>query len=323
MVEAKQVATISFIPFCNQSDHSWCSSRYHDDTCEGHFGRKMESTPNKGAKMDLDILMNLEPWQWPEEAGGIFLQFLQDKQADPEDRVIAAELAGETVAINDDLVKTLLAIAVDDQEPDQLRGQALISLGPVLELAELEDFEDPDGMPITEESYLAIQATLFSLFQETGLPKSVRRCVLEAAVRADSEWLEKAVQEAYQSGDEEWKLTAVFCMNYLPGFKKQILEALKSDNEDIHYQAVSAAGNWELTEAWNHVSALALSPDIDKELRLAAIEALGTIEPLKSGEILADLSSDDDEDVAEVANEAMSMAQGLLENDELDEDDLD
>jgi HEAT repeat protein len=273
--------------------------------------------------MDLDMLMNLEPWQWPEEAGGIFLQVLQDKQADPEDRVIAAELAGETVAINDDLAQTLLAIAKDDQEPEQLRGQALISLGPVLELAELEDFDDPDGMPITGESYQAIQATLFSLFQETDLPKSVRRCVLEAAVRADSEWLEKAVQDAYQSGDEEWKLTAVFCMNYLPGFKKQILEALNSDNEDIHYQAVSAAGNWELSGAWDHVSALALSPDIDKELRLAAIEALGTIEPGKSGEILADLSSDDDEDVAEVANEAMSMARGLLENDELDEDDLD
>jgi len=273
--------------------------------------------------MDLNILMSLEPWQWPDEAGEIFLQVLQDKQADHTDRAIAAELAGETVAINDDLVKTLLAIAVDDQESDQLRGQALISMGPVLELADMEDFDDPDGMPITEESYQAIQATLFSLFQESSLPKAVRRCVLEAAVRADNDWLEQAVHNAYQSGDEEWKLTAVFCMNYLPGFKKQILESLNSDNEDIHYQAMCAAGNWGLSEAWSHVSDLALSEDTDKELRLAAIEALATIEPGKSQDVLADLISDDDPDVADVANEALGMAQGMLESDTFDEDDLD
>ena len=59
---------------------------------------------------------------------------------------------------------------------------------------------------------------------------------------------------AYSSDDEDWKLTAVFAMRSVRGFDGQILEALESENEDIHYEAVCAAGNWELEAAWSHVN---------------------------------------------------------------------
>lgn len=274
--------------------------------------------------MDLVTLSNLEPWQWPENAGEIFLEVLKDREEDHEDRILAAEMAGETVAVNDAIVETLLAIATSDQEPEKLRGQALISLGPVLELSDLEEFEDPDGMPITEETFWTIQATLYNLFQDSQLPKFVRRCVLEAAVRVENDWLEQAVQNAYESDDEDWKLTAVFCMHYLPGFSKQILESLNSSNPLIHYHAVLAAGNWELAQAWDHVAALAESEETEKDLRLGAIEALGTIKPAKSVPILHDLISDEDEDIVEAARESLGMAEGIMDlDDDLDDEDLD
>ena len=275
--------------------------------------------------MDLNFLMNTEPWQWPENAGEICLQVLRDSQASESDRLMAAELVGDPVAVNDAVVETLLFIATSDNEPEKLRGQALISLGPVLELAEWEGFEDPDEMPITQDTFLKMQATLAQLFHDERVAKDVRRSALEASIRFGSDWHEQAVKKAYADGDEDWKLTAVFCMQYLPGFKKQILESLHSDNPLIHEHAVHAAGNWEFSEAWNHIADLASSSDIDKELRLAAIQALGTIEPEKSEMILHDLTSDHEQEVVDAAYESLGMVDGSLSSfdDDLDDEDLD
>ena len=60
-------------------------------------------------------------------------------------------------------------------------------------------------------------------------------------------------------------------------------------------------------------------------LRLAAIEALGTICPRDSVAILANLTDSQDEDVAETASEAMSIAEGMSDGEFDDnefEDDL-
>ena len=54
---------------------------------------------------------------------------------------------------------------------------------------------------------------------------------------------------------------------------------------------------------------------------LPIFEALGTICPLDSVTILANLTDSEDEDIAETAGEAMSMAEGTL-TDESDDDDF-
>jgi hypothetical protein len=51
------------------------------------------------------------------------------------------------------------------------------------------------------------------------------------------------------------------------------------------------------------------------------IEALGAICPLDSVAILANLTDSQDEDIAETAGEAMSMAEGMLA-DGLDDDEI-
>ena len=91
---------------------------------------------------------------------------------------------------------------------------------------------------------------------DTNVPKEVRRRILEASVRAPQDWHQNAIREAYSSGDESWRLTAVFCMRFVRGFNDQILEALEAENQDIHYQAVCAAGNWEVDAAWSHIASL-------------------------------------------------------------------
>jgi hypothetical protein len=270
--------------------------------------------------MDLKTLLDTPPWDWPRDAGKTFLKILIDRRAKASDRLAAAELAGDFTVINDDLADALLAVAGDAGEPQKLRARAAISFGAILEHADLGGFDELDEMPITEGMFRKIQDSLRKIYLDNDSPKEVRRRVLEASVRAPEAWHPDAIGQAYSSRDREWMLTAVFAMRWVRGFDHQILEALDSADPDIHYEAVLAAGNWELDAAWDRVVELLDDPDTPKPLLLAAIEAAGSIRPLEAGIILVDLADSDDEDVAEAADEALMMAEGALANEDDDED---
>ena len=271
--------------------------------------------------MDLKTLKDIPPWEWPEDADKMFLEILRDDQADVSDRVLAAELAGDFTVINDELADALLSILRSGDESEELRGKAVISLGPALEHADTNEFEDPEDVPISEQTFSRIQESLRKLYMDAGAPKEVRRRILEASVRAPQDWHQGAVRAAYSSDDEDWKLTAVFCMRFVRGFDDQILESLDSENPEIHYEAVCAAGDWAVDEAWPHIAALVASEETEKPLLLAAIDAVAGIRPQEASEILGDLTDSDDEDIVDAAFEAMAMAGGPSDDDFDDEDD--
>ena len=247
------------------------------------------------------------------------LERLLDAQAEEDDRILAAQAAGDYVNINDRLADALPGIVSDDGQSEKLRRGAAIALGPALEATDIDGFEDPDDVPISEQTFHRIQEVLRGLYRDAGVPEQLRRSILEASVRAPEAWHRDAVAAAYSSGDDAWMLSAVFAMRWLNGFDDEILEALQSENEDIHYQAVCAAGNWELQDAWSHVAALVASPETGKDLMLAAIEALATIRPGEAGPLLVDLGDSDDQDICDAAYEAMSMTELHWELDEEDE----
>jgi hypothetical protein len=276
-------------------------------------------------QMDLQQFTVTPPWEWPKNAGKIFLKVLKDKEVNLPDRIIAADLAGDLVVMNEQLADALMTVVADPAEPSGLRAKAAISLGPVLEEGDTMGFEDPEDVPISLVTFGKIQHVLHATYQDEANPKEVRRRVLEASVRASQEWLQSAISEAYETGDQEWVLTAVFCMQYVRGFDLQILESLKSTDREIHIEAVIAAGNWELDEAWSHVVDLVTKPRTPKPLLLAAIPAVGAIRPKEALDILVDLADSRDEEIAEVAGEAIAMAEGYSEfgaefNDDKDED---
>lgn len=271
--------------------------------------------------MDLKTLLDTPPWDWPRDAGRMLLKTLVDQRANESDRLVAAELAGDFTVINDDLADALLTVVCSADEPDELRARAAISLGPVLEQAETDGFEDPGDVPITERTFRNIQDSMEKLYLDNSTPKEVRRRILEASVRAPETWHQDAIKNAYSSGDKEWMLTAVFCMRWVRGFDEQTLLALKSDDPEIHLEAVHAAGNWELDAAWPHIVELVKDAHTPKPLLLAAISAVGSIRPAEAGEILVDLADSDDEEIVEAADEAMAEAEiaSYEEDDEEDE----
>jgi len=274
--------------------------------------------------MDVNSLLMVPPWEWPDDAGEIILETLTNKPAVESDRLTAAELAGEIVVMNDELAEALLAIVGNGAESDELRSTAAIGLGPVLEQGYMElfdedGFDDPEDVPISLDTFRKLRDALHELYLDESHPKYVRRRILEASVRSPQEWHGSAVKAAYASGDKDWMVTAVFSMGYLKGFDEQILEALESADPDIHIQAVVAAGNHEMDAAWSHVVELVESPATPKPLLLAAIEAVGKIRPHEAGPILDDLGDSEDEDIAAAADEAMSMARAMS-GESLDED---
>jgi hypothetical protein len=271
--------------------------------------------------MDLKALQDTPPWDWPRDAGKRFQKVLIDRQAKASDRLVAAELAGDFTVINDELANSLTAIIRNPDEPDELRATAAIALGPAIEQAGIDGFEDPDDVPITESTFRNIQDSLRTLHLDRSVPKEVRRRILEASVRAPEDWHADAISAAYSSGDRDWMLTAVFSMRWVRGFDDQILEALKNGDPEIHYEAVRAASNWELAAAWSHVDALIHDTGTPKELLLAAIDAAASIHPAEARENLADLADSEDEEIAEAANEAIEMAEAIPGEEDDEEDD--
>jgi hypothetical protein len=269
--------------------------------------------------MDLKILLDTPPWDWPRDAGKLFLKILTDRRAAESDRLIAADLAGDFTVINDDLAGALLAVVGSANEPEQLRAKAAISFGPALEQAYTDEFEDQDDVPITERMFRKIQESLEKLYQDSSTPKELRRRILEASVRAPETWHQDAIGDAYSSGDREWMLTAVFSMRWVRGFDDRILAALKSADPEIHYEAVEAAGNWELDAAWPHIVNLIKDSHTPKNLLLAAIGAVGSIRPVEARKILVELADSDDEEIAEAADEELSMMEPDLDDEDDDE----
>ena len=276
--------------------------------------------------MDIKILAETPPWAWPGDAGETFQKLLKDSRASQEDRVMAAELAGDLVVMNDEIAGRLMKIVGSADEPEELRARAAISLGPVLEEGDLEetetgDFDDPDSVSISKTTFNNIRDFLRKLYQDESIPKMVRRRILEGAIRSPREWHRDAIRKAYASGDRDWVLTAVFAMRWVRGFDDEISESLKSTDSDIHSEAVAAAGTWGIDKAWPHVLALVKNSQTPKALLLKAIDAAAGIRPEEAIPILQKLAKSRDEDVSATAEEALMMAE-LSEVEEEDEDEL-
>lgn len=269
--------------------------------------------------MDLHDLAERPPWDWPGDAGHILLAVLRDPAAEPADRELAAELAGETVVIDDTLATMLVGIVGDASEPEGLRGRAAIALGPVLETEwQEEGWDDADDKLLSPPVLARVRQMLRDVHHDGSAPRDVRRYALEASIRYPDGWHEDAVHDAFRSGDGAWKVTALFCMGYLGGFDDLILESLGGDVE-IRVEAFRSAGRRELEEATPRIVEVLRDEHADRRLRLAAIEAAGRLGSTDLAEALGFLADSDDEEIREAAEEALgmrSMFKGLDEDDE-------
>ena len=137
--------------------------------------------------MDLKTLYDTPPWEWPEGIDKMLLEKLRDNRADQSDCLLAAELAGDSTVVNDELVDVLLSILRNGNAPVNLRGQAAISLGPALEYADIDGFEESGATPITEQTFRKIKEVLRKLYADAD-DEDVVEAVYEAMSMAGGFW---------------------------------------------------------------------------------------------------------------------------------------
>ena len=183
----------------------------------------------------------------------------------------------------------------------------------MLERSDIGSFADPADVPISKGTVRHINAAFRTHYGDGGVPKTVRRCVLAASVRAPQDWHHDAIKAAYANRDRDWKLTAVFAMRWVDGFEASIIEALQSDDNDIRCEAVCAAGNWGIDAAWSYVQPMLSFNDTDKRVLLAAIEAVASIRPQQAAAVLSELAVAADDDIVVAAQDALAVAEAQLQ----------
>ena len=249
-----------------------------------------------------------------EEASRQFVAALRSD--DPAVREVA--LGEIPPMVDDEVARELFRFARDPERGEEERGEALIALGPAL--AECHDEEAPDGtleapppgtedwweLPLSSAGYREVHDELRRIYHDGSLPKLVRRRALEAAVRAPRDWHREAAATAWGSGDPDWRVTAVFAMGHLSGFQDEIIEAFRKGEPPVREEAVRAAGRSATGEVLaDDLRALAADPSADRDLRLAAIEALGELRPEGSSEVLEELQDDRNREIRAAAREAL------------------
>lgn len=264
----------------------------------------------KQRKFDLwaleDIPPENRPSGWPEDARGMLLDVLRDERATESDLYIAGRLLCGIPRVDDCWVQGLLSVLQNGTQTERARASAAVPLGPVLEAANGEGFDDGHA-PVEEWLFYRTQDTLYAVYADTDAPAIVRRRALEAFAHAPEPRLEPAIRAAY-AADENWRITALRCMFFHDGFEKEILESLDSANLDIRSRAISAAGPAGLEEGWPYIRAILSDPSsVYKPLLLAAIDSIGHIRPEEAQGLLEDLVSSGDEDIARAANRAMDF----------------
>ncbi len=265
--------------------------------------------------MDIDKLYEISPSQWPDDAASKIRDMLSDKEASRKERLTAAKLAAEEKVLNDEMADVLLDILHDDEESEELRCIAVEAFGPALQFNGINGFYESQQQFFSEKKFYEIKKTLRDFYYDIKLPKTLRRRILEADVCSPMQWHKNAIKRAYESDDEEWILSAIFGMGYVKGYKKQILESLESSNPEIVYEAVCAAGNAGVKEAWPVIKDILSSPQEDNMLLRSAISAAPFINNAEAEEFLTQLLENEDEDIAEAAEIALMYNSDEFEDD--------
>lgn len=258
----------------------------------------------------LSNLTVIPDYEWPSDTDRFLLSVIQDEGVDYQSRLSAVELAGNLSVVNPDLVEEFRKIAENKTEEFELRISAISAMAPIFEevikpsyletVSAIDAEEDIITIDSLTDAVKAVKEIYFNIKEE----EEIRRQALKTAVRVFDDWQIEAVRKAYAEDNVEWKSTAVFCMRYLEGFNKEILESIRSQNSEIKLNAIEAAAKHELVDAWGEVEKVIKYERANIDLLCAAIYAAPVLNPSGYRDVLVNLPEDGE------VSEAVTMVMG-------------
>jgi len=224
----------------------------------------------------------------------LFKGRLKDTDAEVRSKAIEGLWENEESSLIEPLIDLL-----EKDGSEKVQAAAATALGKFALLAELDKLR-PNHKDRISRSLLAV-------INDKGKPVEVKRRALEAAAPLTLPQMKKAIAEAYQSGDNKFKISALFAMgksgntSWLP----ILLKELANDDAEIRYEAAGACGELGEDEAASYLCELVNDPDID--VRLVAIQALGKIGGPEAKGCLEKCLNHHDEAIQGAAEEALSQ----------------
>jgi HEAT repeat protein len=261
-----------------------------------HFCDQWADVADERRRIVTRHLADISEENFQVDFSAVFAHCLGDKL--PAVRVAA--LDGLWDSERTTLLEPIVGLMLSD--PDQnVRTLAAATLGHYVLLAEW------DVIPL-ESVQVAVDALLAVLDVEET-PKALRRAALESLSASSHKRVSHLVEEAYDSGDHELQISAVYAMGrtvdkrWLP----IVIDEMASSSSEMRLEAARAAGHLGSTEAVGELADLAADDDL--EVQLAAISAIGQIGGSLAVQILDDLDGDPDFDHVQLAiEEAMEEA---------------
>lgn len=221
---------------------------------------------------------------------------------DPRVRVLALRLLWECE--DPRIVPGVIDLLLGDPD-ESVRSTAASLLGRFVYLGELDEI--PDTFKISAVKNLLdvvsgedLQVVRLRALESLGYSGHVRvpGLIKNAFESSDSQWVASALCAMGRSADEQWA--------------ELVLEKLDSDDSDILFEAVRAAGELELTGALDRLFAVVEERESEDDVRLAAIWSLSQIGGSevkdKFKELLKDSESDEEVEWIEKALENMELS---------------
>ncbi|HEY9077252.1 MAG TPA: HEAT repeat domain-containing protein [Anaerolineaceae bacterium] len=217
------------------------------------------------------------------------------EDANPTIKELAIRLLWENPSF--DLMQKFLNLVSAKEET--LAATAASALGNYVYLGEVEE--------LPQSKYEMVIEGLFDIYNSTA-PKLVRRRALESLGFANLDEVKEAIQVAYESGDKEWVISALYAMGRSLDdiWNPAILLNLKNKDSEIRFEAIRAAGEMELNAARPDLMMLLKDRELDKEIRFITIWALSRIGGEGVRELLELLSRQvEDDEEAEILDDAL------------------
>jgi HEAT repeat protein len=267
-----------------------------------------ESWPGLHVDRRVDVvaqLVEMSEADFEVDFSQVFRVCLDD--ADPRVRTAAIEGLWEVEDVR--LVRPLVH-ALGEDESALVREAAAVSLSRFALRAELGQLQPRLADLVWENLWRAVNLP--------GEDVNVRRRALESIAYFDRPEVQAAIDRAYRDEESSMRVSAVFAMGRSTDeeWSTQILDELDSEAPEMRYEAARACGELQLAGAVSKLSQM--TADLDLEVKLAAVWALGRIGGPEARRVLDICIEMGDEALIEAAREALDEIDYMEEEIDLD-----
>ncbi len=223
-------------------------------------------------------------------------RFLRVVLADESSRNRALAVAGLWEEIDESLIGPLVDLLYNDLSED-VRAAAAEALGGYVLAGELDEIDPAQAMRVEE--------ALLSILSSDLEPLAVQCRALESIAYSGETGVRQLIEDGYYSPYEEMRVAALNAMARSADIRWRDAAQAELISPDVPMRVAAARACGELEHKDALPDIFELLSDEEKEVRLAALFALGRIGGKDAVEILTAAATSEDEEEAAAAEEAL------------------